>query len=96
MRPAPRHPYLDWSGPLAFAHRGGTGIHPENTVAAFDDAVELGFTYLETDVHATSDGVLVAFHRHPSTLGAAPSTGGEGGGTLVRVTGSDFRDGHHV
>ena len=44
------------------------------------------------DAAWSSDGVLVAFHRHPSTLGAAPATGGEGGGTLVRVTGSDFRD----
>ena len=40
----------------------------------------------------SSDGVLVAFHRHPSTLGASPAHGGEGGGTAVRVTGSDFRD----
>jgi len=62
VRPVARHPYLEFSGPIAFAHRGGTGVHPENTVAAFDDAVELGFTYLETDVHATADGVLVAFH----------------------------------
>ena len=34
----------------------------ENTLAAFSHAVEVGCTYLETDVHATSDGVLVAFH----------------------------------
>ncbi|MDB0005956.1 glycerophosphodiester phosphodiesterase [Ilumatobacteraceae bacterium] len=61
-RPAPQHPYLDWEGVLGFAHRGGTGVHPENTLAAFRHAVSLGFTYLETDVHRTADGVLVAFH----------------------------------
>jgi len=51
---------------LALAHRGGA-YHPEiegleNTMAAFRHAIELGFDYLETDVHVTRDGVLLAFH----------------------------------
>ncbi|NKQ25843.1 glycerophosphodiester phosphodiesterase [Streptomyces galbus] len=57
-----RHPYLDHPGPIPFAHRGGAADGLENTAAQFRRAVEAGYRYLETDVHATRDGKLVAFH----------------------------------
>ena len=56
------HPFLDHPGPIAFAHRGGSGEAPENTLLAFEIAMTLGYSYVETDTHITRDGVLVAFH----------------------------------
>lgn len=44
------------------AHRGGRGLMPENTMAAFEHALKLGVTTLETDLAMTRDGVLVLSH----------------------------------
>ncbi|WP_338016640.1 glycerophosphodiester phosphodiesterase [Segeticoccus rhizosphaerae] len=59
-RPAPT--FLDQDGPIAMAHRGFSLDGHENSMSAFAAAVDLGYRYVETDVHATSDGRLVAFH----------------------------------
>ncbi|HEY6932152.1 MAG TPA: glycerophosphodiester phosphodiesterase [Marmoricola sp.] len=82
--PATGYDYLDTvraqpGSVIAMAHRGGAA-HPElpgveNTLHAFRHAVSLGYRYLETDVHATSDGVLLAFHD--SSLDRLTGTSGE-------------------
>ncbi|MET9394406.1 glycerophosphodiester phosphodiesterase [Streptomyces sp. NPDC006624] len=73
-----RHPYLDHPGPIPFAHRGGAADGLENTVRQFRAAVAAGYRYIETDVHATRDGRLVAFHDATLdrvTDGAGPIAG---------------------
>jgi glycerophosphoryl diester phosphodiesterase len=57
-----RFPFLDHPVPIPFAHRGGASEAPENSLPAFENAYDLGYRWFETDVHATADGVLVAFH----------------------------------
>lgn len=47
---------------INYAHRGASGYCPENTMASFRKAVELGCDGVETDVQMTSDGVMVLIH----------------------------------
>lgn len=44
------------------AHRGASAVYPENTMVAFDRALQLGATGIETDVQMSSDGRLVLIH----------------------------------
>lgn len=64
--------------PVALAHRGFSGADGdhrlENSLEAFSAAVDLGYTWGETDVHATADGILLAFHDE--TLDRTTDAGG--------------------
>lgn len=48
--------------PIVLAHRGGGGLAPENTLAAFDNGLSLGSDGIELDVHLSRDGVAVVIH----------------------------------
>jgi len=50
------------SRPLVFAHRGGGGLIPENTLEAFVYSARMGVDVLELDIHSTADGTLVVMH----------------------------------
>lgn len=61
--------------PWVIAHRGASGHGPENTFAAFRRAVELGATFIETDLQVTRDGRFVALHD--STVSRTTNGSGE-------------------
>ena len=50
---------------LVIAHRGASWDLPENTLPAFERAIEVGADFIELDVHAASDGELVVTHDPP-------------------------------
>lgn len=56
------HVVYTWPGILAVGHRGTVSFAPENTIPAFNKAIELGADLLEMDVRETKDGHLVVMH----------------------------------
>ncbi|MDX6486601.1 MAG: glycerophosphoryl diester phosphodiesterase [Gaiellaceae bacterium] len=58
---------------LVIAHRGASAELPENTLPAFERAIELGADYVELDVHAAPDGRLVVTHERPRADGPYPT-----------------------
>lgn len=63
--------------PLKIAHRGGTGLWPENTMGAFERAIAGGAEGIELDVHLSKDGVPVV--HHDEALKPAIARGADGG-----------------
>jgi len=57
-----KHVFLDLPTPRVLAHRGLAIEAPENTMLAFAKAIAVGARYIETDVHASHDGVAVVAH----------------------------------
>jgi glycerophosphoryl diester phosphodiesterase len=69
------------------AHRGGRGLRPENTLAAFENAIRLGVTTLELDIAITADGVAVISHE-PALY---PGTTRDGDGRWLKEPGPLIR-----
>ncbi|MDD9826789.1 MAG: glycerophosphodiester phosphodiesterase [Deltaproteobacteria bacterium] len=74
--------------PLVIAHRGASAERPENTLAAFDLAVQQSADMIETDLHPTRDGAIVLFHD--STLRAENGARIE----IARATLAELRELH--
>lgn len=62
--------------PLVIAHRGASGYRPEHTLAAYALAIEQGADFIEPDLVATRDGVLIA--RHDNELSMTTDVAGRG------------------
>lgn len=71
------YPTLDGSKPLVIGHRGASGYLPEHTLESYRRAVELGANFIEPDLVATKDGVLVARHEPNITSTTDVSTRAE-------------------
>jgi glycerophosphoryl diester phosphodiesterase len=88
-RPAPaeipRLPFVTHERPLFFAHRGGSLLAPENTLAAYENGLRYGADALELDIHYSRDGEIVVFHD--DTLDRTTS----GSGPLAALTLDELR-----
>ncbi len=62
MRPGLKTDFFSLPKPRAFAHRGSGCSHPENTLASFAAAHEVGVRYMELDIHQTRDEQLAVSH----------------------------------
>ncbi|RPI57129.1 MAG: glycerophosphodiester phosphodiesterase [Acidobacteria bacterium] len=83
------HPALRSSRPLVFAHRGGSKIGPENTIAAFDRGLAAGADGLELDVHLSRDGAVVV-HHDAELDRTTPATGPLAGRTAAELAALDI------
>lgn len=63
VEPLPAHPFWSDGRPHVIAHRGGSGLWPENTLLAFRNAAALGVNMLEMDLRMTADGEIIVLHE---------------------------------
>lgn len=71
--------------PIIIAHRGASAYAPENTLASFEKAIEMGAVVIETDVHQTKDSVVVIMHD----LSVDRTTNGKG--LIKDISSKDFK-----
>lgn len=80
---------------IAIAHRGFSGLYPENTMLAFEKALETGCEGIEFDVHLTADGQLVIIHDETLDR-TTDGTGFVGQHTLAQLKALDASKGPHA
>jgi glycerophosphoryl diester phosphodiesterase len=80
--------------PLVIAHRGASGRLPENTLPAYELAIELGADMIEVDLHRTRDGAIVV--THDEELAGLGGRGEIAEATLAEVRSLDAGGGERV
>jgi glycerophosphoryl diester phosphodiesterase len=80
--------------PLVIAHRGASGHRPENTLPAYELAVEQGADMIEVDLHRTRDGAVVV--THDEELAGLGGRGEIADATLADVRALDAGSGERV